>query len=221
MKPYFETESGKLYHGDCLEIIPQLEAVDFIYTDPPYNAKKHYGPYRDNMPDDKYLSYMSEIYRALMILSDKMITHIPKKYLTKFLGFFDKGTLIFVKRGAIGYLNGQHFTDQGDILFARGQPIKTSPTLWEGIRLKGEGYFFREEIYGHFGYTPLPIASRAIQDMTTRGQVVFDCFGGTGTTFVSAEKYKRRWVGCEYEEKFCEIAAKRITRETQQRQMFR
>jgi DNA modification methylase len=27
MKPYFETDLGVLYHGDCLEIMPQLEPV--------------------------------------------------------------------------------------------------------------------------------------------------------------------------------------------------
>ena len=35
MKPYFETDLGKLYHGDCLEIMPELEPVDLILTDPP------------------------------------------------------------------------------------------------------------------------------------------------------------------------------------------
>lgn len=36
MKPYYETELGKLYHGDCLEILPHLEPVDLVLTDPPY-----------------------------------------------------------------------------------------------------------------------------------------------------------------------------------------
>lgn len=38
MKPYFETELGKLYHGDCLEIMPELEpnSADLLLTDPPY-----------------------------------------------------------------------------------------------------------------------------------------------------------------------------------------
>jgi hypothetical protein len=34
MKPYFETDLGVLYHGDCLEIMPQLEPVDLVLTDP-------------------------------------------------------------------------------------------------------------------------------------------------------------------------------------------
>ena len=36
IKPYYETELGKLYHGDCLEIMPLLEPVDLVLTDPPY-----------------------------------------------------------------------------------------------------------------------------------------------------------------------------------------
>ena len=35
-KPYYETPLGKLYHGDCLEIMPELEPVDLVLTDPPY-----------------------------------------------------------------------------------------------------------------------------------------------------------------------------------------
>ena len=36
MTPYYQTELGKLYHGDCLEIMPNLEPVDLVLTDPPY-----------------------------------------------------------------------------------------------------------------------------------------------------------------------------------------
>jgi len=36
MKPYYETPNGKLYHGDCLNIMPELEPVDLVIGDPPY-----------------------------------------------------------------------------------------------------------------------------------------------------------------------------------------
>lgn len=42
MKPYYETELGKLYHGDCLEIIPLLEPVDLVLTDPPFKISQTY-----------------------------------------------------------------------------------------------------------------------------------------------------------------------------------
>ena len=40
MTPYYETELGKLYHGDCLEIMPEIGQVDLVVADPLYNIKK-------------------------------------------------------------------------------------------------------------------------------------------------------------------------------------
>ena len=45
MKSYFETKLGKLYHGDCLEIIPGLEPVNLIVTSPPYDNLREYDGY--------------------------------------------------------------------------------------------------------------------------------------------------------------------------------
>lgn len=36
MKPYYEDSSVKIYLGDCREILPHLEPVDLVLTDPPY-----------------------------------------------------------------------------------------------------------------------------------------------------------------------------------------
>ena len=36
MKPYYESKLGKLFLGDCLEVMPGLETVDLILADPPY-----------------------------------------------------------------------------------------------------------------------------------------------------------------------------------------
>ena len=47
MKPYYETELGKLYHGDCLEIMPLLGTVDLVLTDPPYGVGFNYKQYDD------------------------------------------------------------------------------------------------------------------------------------------------------------------------------
>jgi site-specific DNA-methyltransferase (adenine-specific) len=35
MKPYYEDDSCVIYHGDCREILPMLDA-DVLVTDPPY-----------------------------------------------------------------------------------------------------------------------------------------------------------------------------------------
>ena len=36
MKPYYSEAGITIYHGDCLDILPELDAVDLTITDPPY-----------------------------------------------------------------------------------------------------------------------------------------------------------------------------------------
>lgn len=45
VKPYFETQLGKLYCGDALEVLKKLpsESVDVVITSPPYWSKRDYG----------------------------------------------------------------------------------------------------------------------------------------------------------------------------------
>ena len=40
MKPYYEHNGITIYHGDCREILPQLEPVDLVLTDPPYGIRE-------------------------------------------------------------------------------------------------------------------------------------------------------------------------------------
>ena len=68
MIPYFESDTGlgTLYHGDCLEIMPQLAKVDLVLTDPPYGIgiasnpvrQKHEKMEWDNSVPDDFLINM-------------------------------------------------------------------------------------------------------------------------------------------------------------------
>ena len=42
IKPYYETSLGKLYHGSCEDILPELEQVDLAVTSPPYDNLRDY-----------------------------------------------------------------------------------------------------------------------------------------------------------------------------------
>jgi DNA modification methylase len=35
IEPYYHHAGITIYHGDCLKIMPQLESVDLVLTDPP------------------------------------------------------------------------------------------------------------------------------------------------------------------------------------------
>ena len=38
MKPYYQDDYATIYHGDCRELLPELEPVDLVLTDPPYGV---------------------------------------------------------------------------------------------------------------------------------------------------------------------------------------
>ena len=43
MKPYYDDGQITIYHGDCREILPTLEPVDLVLTDPPYGINYRSG----------------------------------------------------------------------------------------------------------------------------------------------------------------------------------
>ena len=47
-KPYYQKGNITIYHGDCLEIMPELGPVDLVVTDPPYGVGLEYGIYDDS-----------------------------------------------------------------------------------------------------------------------------------------------------------------------------
>lgn len=49
MKPYYQDDAVTLYHGDCLEVLPQLHGpVDIVVTSPPYNLGASPWPHLGN-----------------------------------------------------------------------------------------------------------------------------------------------------------------------------
>lgn len=59
-KPLVETPLGRLYAGDCLDVMAQLpaESIDLFFADPPFNLNKDYGPgVSDLMKEADYLAW--------------------------------------------------------------------------------------------------------------------------------------------------------------------
>ena len=48
-----------LHHGDCLEVLPTLEAnsIDLVVTSPPYNLGIAYRSFKDTAPRDEFLAW--------------------------------------------------------------------------------------------------------------------------------------------------------------------
>jgi DNA modification methylase len=86
----------------------------------------------------------------------------------------------------------------------------------EGYRLDPRGGGFDVMVYPqprpllHKAEKPLELIMKLVHCSSNEGDVVLDPFLGSGTTAVVCERLGRRWIGIEVEERFCEIAKKRI-----------
>lgn len=69
-----------------------------------------------------------------------------------------------------------------------------------------------QPIYGlkHFAKFPEKLLETPILATCPENGIVLDCFMGSGTTALKAEKMNRKWVGIELSEEYCETIVKRV-----------
>ena len=198
MKPYYQDEWVTIYHGDCREVMPDLEPVSLVLTDPPYGIGEHGGKARtrgDSRPNHPMMGW--DMTRP------------------------DRATLDMVRAaGSVQMIfGGNYFADLlpasrcwlywrklmgGD--FADGELVWTS--LDAVVR-----EFTKPNKSGknqHPTQKPLAVMEWCIFQSRTDGTVL-DPFMGSGTTLVAAKNLGRKAIGIEIEERYCEIAALRCS----------
>jgi len=203
---------NEIIHGDCVEILGKMDkdCVDIVFTDPPYNIKKKYDGYNDNLKPEEYKKWMKNV----ISLSEKVarngaIFYLAGKHTKLFFDLMPEAHLIVVHKRAIGAMSGNYFL-QYHSMFSTVRPINKTKDLWNDMRLPGEGYYFREPRYDTPGLTGLELTKKVIESFTLPGETVLDPFMGTGTTAVACIELGRNYRGIEQSQKYCDIAEERI-----------
>ena len=253
MKPYYETKLGKLYHGDCLDIMPELGQVDLVLTSPPYDELRTYN--------DKlvwnweiFTGIADQLFRVtkkggvvVWVVGDATIkgsetgSSFKQALYFKEIGF-DLETMIWEKTGS-GCLGSNTFYGQNfeyvfilpkgkpktnNLICDRANKIKSGKVVVNGSldkSGKGKNRIIDREPFGkrnniwrfdtqknskHPAPFPEQLANDHIISWSNEGDIVFDPMCGSGTTLKQCEQLNRKWIGIEIEEKYCEIATKRI-----------
>jgi len=198
MKPYYDDGNGiVIYHGDCREILPRLPKVDLVLTDPPYGIGKAEW---DNEYPAWFTNLAFSISNAVGIMPGlwslpSCIRSMNEKYKWVLCGYNKNG----MTHGAIGFNNWI--------------PCVVGGTIKNGGQDAMSFSIGRETKLNHPSPKPLPFMIWLVNRLSDKDMVVLDPFMGSGTTLRAAKDLHRKAIGIEIEEKYCEIAAKRMRQE--------
>ena len=190
-QPYYESDGITIYHGDCREILPGLERCDLLLTDPPYGIYAcggKWGHKADLQWDRKPADNMGQL---LGTATDAIIWGGNYFALPP-----SRGWLVWYKRDSV--------PSAADVELAWTSFDMNAKLIDQTIAATNA------ERVGHPTQKPLRVMSWCLT-LAPRASSILDPFMGSGTTLRAALDLGRRAIGIEIEEKYCEIAAKRLS----------
>jgi len=206
MTPYYQDDAVTIYHGDCREILPTLDSVDLVLTDPPYGMK--YQPDKSHPTNTRRSTREWEpIYGddspfgpAPWLVFSAAILWGANWYSSRLPA--SGGWLVFNKRG-----DGMPSTnDFGDCELAWTN-VMGAPRLFSHM-WHGGARSYSEPVL-HPSQKPVALM-RWCLGFVPHATMTLDPFMGSGTTLRAAKDLGRKAIGIEIEEHYCEIAADRM-----------
>lgn len=194
MTPYYSDDLVTLYHGDAREVVPAVDRVDLLLTDPPYGIGLASNPFRQRFEPSGW-----DEQPVSSILLQTCIEHADR---------------------AIVW-GGNYFglpAHQRFLVWDKEQPEDFSSAQVEQAwtNLDGPAKLFRRRVVGYEKWHPTqkPVElMRWCLGLVPDVQTVLDPFMGVGTTLVAAKEAGKRAIGIERDEAYCERAAQRCSQE--------
>ena len=240
MKPYYEEGNIKIYHGNCLEVLPEIQGIDGFITSPPYNLGSRYADitpaalqgkwnrqvtyesWNDNLPEDEYVKWQQDViammWNKLPDNGSIFYNHRPRiqngecwHRLNLIPENVTLRQIIIWARPKGHNFNDGYFVPSFEWIFMLAKKdfklAKQACGLGDVWYMKPAG----DEDGDHPAPFPESLPNYVIG--ATNLEMFCDPFSGSGTTLVAAKNLGRKAVGIEIEEKYCEIAAKRLSQE--------
>lgn len=227
MSLYYQDEHVTLYHGDCMEIMPNLPLADLIITDPPYTARTHkqaksnrgknhghsdidFAPFTEQDLKDFFEIAATKTKRWLISSLD--YAHAATLDQTPPTGFRTMRLGVWVKTNPMPQISADR-PAQGWESIVYLHRDNNKPT-WKGGGSAGNYVLASVQGEGHPTSKPLSMVRDWVSKFSDERDLVLDPFAGSGTTLRAAADLNRRAIGIELEEKYCEVIARRLQQQS-------
>ena len=201
------------------------EQADMIFTDPPYGmsygggraksdekVKLHGEIINDNLRDEALISLVKDSLTTSLIKAKQncsaYICFTWRTYTEFHKAISDakyniKNCIVWDKK-SIGLSHG-HYRPQHEFIFYCGEE-------WYGDKAQSDVWHMSRgstSKYVHPTQKPVELICKAIKNSSKKGDVIIDCFGGSGSTLIACEKLNRKARVMELDPKYCDVIVKR------------
>jgi hypothetical protein len=232
---YYTDEAVQIFHADCRDVLPGLSGVQHVICDPPYSEETHGKTWRSKKMAESGYQRVSAAYDGLGFeaISDDDVAEFTRwcastverwvlcfsdiEGVWRWARMMREGGLDYVRTCVWDKVDGTpQLTGDRPAVGAEAIVMGHRPgrKRWNGGGKRG---VYRHATNGERGVKPHPstkpeaLMCELVADFTDPGDLILDPFGGSGTTAVAAKRLGRRCILIEREEKYCEVAAKRLS----------
>jgi site-specific DNA-methyltransferase (adenine-specific) len=228
-----------LYLGDCLHVMPALDPVDHVISDPPYEDALHaaWKEQRIKRTDgramhgdlgfdgidanrDQVARLVTEISAGWAILFCLAEGVRAWRDSLQAAGAKYDTALAWIKPDSSPRFNGQGAARGFECAVTAW--CHTGSRRWNGGGRRG--VFTHPVNLGRYGghptEKPLPLMADLVTLFTDAGQTILDPFMGSGTTGVAALRAGRRFIGIESKAEYFDLACERLEKAAAQGDLF-
>lgn len=217
---------NEVYNMDCMEAIKLLDdnSIDLVVMDPPYllnltkvkntSSFNNYANELIGLKDGFDLKVLDLLIPKMKKIN--MYIYCSKRQVKDLIEYFinkdcNYEILTWHKQNPSPLINNNYLPDTEYIIFAREKGVK----LYGSYHTKRKYYLsgvnqVDKKKYKHPTIKPLPFIENHIINSSQEGDLILDCYCGSGTTLVGAIKNKRNFIGFEIDKNYYEIAKQRV-----------
>lgn len=229
MKPYYEQDGIAIYHGRCEDVLPCLDPVDVVITDPPYSDRTHAGAmtnkrqnapngYRqggsklinfDSWSDEQFIGFARQ---CLRVGRRWIVATCDHRHAALTFDWPEHVRLgAWCKGAPMPQISGDRPGSGHESLLILHNP---GAKRWNG---GGRPAVYHADVLKDSRRVFIPtqkpdkLLKELISDFTDEGETILDPCMGSGTTLVNAQLLGRKAIGIERDEARCEVAVRRLS----------